>query len=55
MVKVLLETEEVDERVYLELTDDQLRLLEYLAKEYWLIGGDATVTIIDHEPKLIRI
>lgn len=55
MVKVLLETEEVDERVYLELTDDQLKLLEYLVKENWLIGGDATITIIDSEPKLIRI
>ena len=55
MIKVLLESEELDERVYLELTDDQLRLLEYLNKEEWLIGGDATITVCEAIPQFKTI
>lgn len=55
MTKVLLESRELDEKEYLELTDDQLRLLQFLEKEYWLVGGDATVSIIDKEPNFKRI
>lgn len=55
MTKVLLESRELDEREYLELTDDQLRLLRFLEEKYWLVGGDAIISIIDKEPDFKRI
>lgn len=50
MVKVLLQGYDSGERVFLELTEDQFRLLKYLDVNCWLLGGKAEVIVLEDEP-----